>query len=253
LQLHLPSASLPPDEGVVVAIRAGIIANLAVVWGGLAQVCGIHSAQAYSLCIVGHGADVKTGGTYLNYTFSDFRTLNWFMTREVASLPNILGGWGLFAVDPTNLQPIPYMAESYTLSPDRLVWTIQLRSGMKWSDETPITAKDFVTTVAIARDPDTKSVRRDDFMLGDRPIRFEAITATTLRVTFPNLDVSAFDTLSFAVQPAHVFGPVYAKKGGAGVRELSPRSGNERAICVCWLSPWRTGVAEAQPILRRVE
>jgi peptide/nickel transport system substrate-binding protein len=167
-----------------------------------------------------NAADVKTGGTYLNYTFSDFRTLNWFMTREVASLPNILGGWGLFAVDPTNLQPIPYMAESYTLSPDRLVWTIQLRSGMKWSDETPITAKDFVTTVAIARDPDTKSVRRDDFMLGDRPIRFEAITATTLRVTFPNLDVSAFDTLSFAVQPAHVFGPVYAKKGGAGVREL---------------------------------
>jgi peptide/nickel transport system substrate-binding protein len=165
-------------------------------------------------------SEVKPGGTYLNSTFSDFKTLNWFMTREVASLPNILAAWGLFSLDPTTLSYVPYMAESYSVSPDRLVWTLRLRSGMKWSDGVAITSKDFVTTVKIALDDETKSVRRDDFMLGNKPIGFEAIDALTLRVSFPGLDVSALDTLAFAVQPDHVFGPVYGEKGGTAIQSM---------------------------------
>jgi peptide/nickel transport system substrate-binding protein len=164
--------------------------------------------------------EAKTGGSYRNSTFSDFKTINWFMTREVASLPNILSAWGLFTLDPSTLSYVPYMAESYSVSPDRLVWTLKLRGGMQWSDGTPITSQDFVTTVKIALDDETKSVHRDDFMLANKPIGFEALDKSTLRVTFPSLDVSAFDTLAFAVQPAHVFGPVYQNKGGAGVRSM---------------------------------
>ena len=39
---------------------------------------------------------------------------------------------------------IPGAAESWTISPDGLVWTFKMRKGAVWSDGTPVTANDFV-------------------------------------------------------------------------------------------------------------
>ena len=38
----------------------------------------------------------------------------------------------------------PALAQSYTLSPDEMTVTIDLRSGLRWSDGVPLTAGDFV-------------------------------------------------------------------------------------------------------------
>jgi peptide/nickel transport system substrate-binding protein len=43
-------------------------------------------------------------------------------------------------------QPVPYLASSYTTSPDKLTWTFHLKSGLKWSDGTPLTAHDAAWT-----------------------------------------------------------------------------------------------------------
>jgi oligopeptide transport system substrate-binding protein len=40
-------------------------------------------------------------------------------------------------------QVIPGAAESWTISPDGLVYTFKLRAGLKWSDGSPLTAEDF--------------------------------------------------------------------------------------------------------------
>ena len=50
---------------------------------------------------------------------------------------------------------IPGAAESYDVSPDGLKWTFHLRSGLKWSDGTPLTAKDFVYSWKRVADPET--------------------------------------------------------------------------------------------------
>ncbi len=50
---------------------------------------------------------------------------------------------GLMAQD-AKANVIPGAAESYTVSPDGLVYTFKLRADGKWSDGTPVTANDFV-------------------------------------------------------------------------------------------------------------
>lgn len=50
---------------------------------------------------------------------------------------------GLFAYDPYNLDPLPALAESWTVSKDGLLWTFTLRKNALFSDGSPITASTF--------------------------------------------------------------------------------------------------------------
>ncbi|MGE0711076.1 MAG: peptide ABC transporter substrate-binding protein [Planctomycetota bacterium] len=50
---------------------------------------------------------------------------------------------GLVAERPDTLEPIPGVAESWTVSGDGLVYTFKLRADAKWTDGQPVTAKDF--------------------------------------------------------------------------------------------------------------
>ncbi|MDR0249220.1 MAG: peptide ABC transporter substrate-binding protein [Oscillospiraceae bacterium] len=61
---------------------------------------------------------------------------------------------GLYSLDENGI-PVPAQAESVDISGDGLTYTFKLRSGLKWSDGSPITAGDFVYAWARAVDPDT--------------------------------------------------------------------------------------------------
>lgn len=51
----------------------------------------------------------------------------------------------------------PAQAESFTVSADKLTYTFKLRSGLKWSDGSPLTAKDYEYSWKRAADPTTAS------------------------------------------------------------------------------------------------
>jgi oligopeptide transport system substrate-binding protein len=51
---------------------------------------------------------------------------------------------GLVSEDPVDLHPVPGVAESWDISPDRKVYTFHLRNNAKWSNGDPVTAQDFV-------------------------------------------------------------------------------------------------------------
>jgi oligopeptide transport system substrate-binding protein len=51
---------------------------------------------------------------------------------------------GLVTEDPTDLHPVPGVAESWDVSPDALTYTFHLRADARWSDNSPVTAADFV-------------------------------------------------------------------------------------------------------------
>ena len=55
-------------------------------------------------------------------------------------------------------KPIAGAAESWTTSPDGLVWTFTLRPGVVWSDGTPVTAGDFVASIQRLLDPKTAAI-----------------------------------------------------------------------------------------------
>ncbi|MCP4640424.1 MAG: peptide ABC transporter substrate-binding protein [bacterium] len=50
---------------------------------------------------------------------------------------------GLVDLDPATLEPLPAVAESWTVSDDGLVYTFTLRETAKWSNGDPVTARDF--------------------------------------------------------------------------------------------------------------
>ena len=60
-----------------------------------------------------------------------------------------------------NLQSYPGQAESWDISADRLTYTFHLRSGLKWSDGSPITAGDFVYSWQRVCDPLTAAPYAD--------------------------------------------------------------------------------------------
>src|SRR3954470_10441779 len=51
---------------------------------------------------------------------------------------------GLTLLDERTTNPLPAAAESWSVSPDGLVWTFRLREGLKWSNGDPFTADDFM-------------------------------------------------------------------------------------------------------------
>ena len=60
----------------------------------------------------------------------------------------------LLLIDENN-EVIPGQAESYTVSEDGLVWTFTMRDGLKWSDGSDLTAKDFEYSFKRLAAPDT--------------------------------------------------------------------------------------------------
>lgn len=53
---------------------------------------------------------------------------------------------GLTLLDERSTTPLPAAAASWQTSSDGLVWTFQLRDGLKWSNGEPLTAGDFVAS-----------------------------------------------------------------------------------------------------------
>src|SRR3989449_10998897 len=61
------------------------------------------------------------------------------------------------------LTPQPYLARTWTWSPDQRMITFRLRSGVRWHDGVATTARDVAWTLSAARDSETGYPRMNDF------------------------------------------------------------------------------------------
>jgi peptide/nickel transport system substrate-binding protein len=154
--------------------------------------------------------EVQTGGVLRTINLADFKTLNPFTYRESPSLPFTLTAGGLMVLDVITNEYIPYMAESYKLSPDKTTFTFKIRSGMKWSDGKDLTADDFMTTFTIETDEKVGSNSFSGWFPNDKPIKVTKIGSDTIQMKFPFPDVTAFERAAqFYPNPTHVYMPVY--------------------------------------------
>ncbi len=71
----------------------------------------------------------------------------------------------LLTVDQNN-QIAPGAAETYETSEDGLTWTFHLREGLKWSDGSPLTAKDFVYSWKRVCDPNVAAPYAETVLSG---------------------------------------------------------------------------------------
>lgn len=96
---------------------------------------------------------------------------------------------GLLTLD-AHARPVAGAAESWTVSPDGLVWELRLRDGLVWSDGRPLTAADFEWSFRRMLDPATAfpfaarlySIRNArDVNAGRKPVTDLAVRALDAR------------------------------------------------------------------------
>ena len=79
----------------------------------------------------------------------------------------------------------PWLAERWTLAGDGRTYTLQLRSGVRFSDGHPFSADDVVFSFAAAYDARTASSLADSLQVRGKPLEVRAISPSEVALTFP--------------------------------------------------------------------
>ena len=102
------------------------------------------------------------------------------------------------------LEAVPDLAESWKVSKNGLVWTFKLKKNVKWHDGAPFTADDVKLTFDSILDPKVNSVRRGDFIIDGKPIRFEVADKYTVRVILPKPFAPFLISAGMSIIPKHI-------------------------------------------------
>jgi peptide/nickel transport system substrate-binding protein len=147
------------------------------------------------------------GGTFTWGLDADAQTLNPFVAGDLPSsralafmFPN------LYSAD-KNLNVVPDLADGMPqVSSDGTVWTVKLKSGAKWSDGSPITSNDVVTTVKIQADPNLDTDGGFDWSSLDKVESVDTLTVKfTLKKPFAPF---LANSLVGWIAPAAVYGKI---------------------------------------------
>jgi peptide/nickel transport system substrate-binding protein len=79
----------------------------------------------------------------------------------------------------------PALAKSWRVSRDGKQYFVTLRSGLRFSDGSPLTADDVVFTFQVHLDPKVNSTQRDALLIDDKPIAVSKISEDTIRFDLP--------------------------------------------------------------------
>jgi peptide/nickel transport system substrate-binding protein len=116
---------------------------------------------------------------------------------------------GLVRFD-ADMNPIPDLAESWTISDDGLVYTIKLRQDVTFHDGTPMTADDVLFTAQLTLDEKVGSAYRSKFVINGTPVAWAKVDDYTVTATLPQpsasflAKLSRADEIFFCILPKHL-------------------------------------------------
>lgn len=114
-----------------------------------------------------------------------------------------------------DLNIVPDLAKTWELSADRMVWTVTIRDDVKFSDGSPLTAKD----VAFTFTEGLKAGGKIDLT----PLKkAEAVNDTTIKLTLAHPDIMFIQHLiTLGIVPEKLYGPGYGRNPiGSGPYKL---------------------------------
>jgi peptide/nickel transport system substrate-binding protein len=125
-------------KGLLVLVSGLIIVLLAA---------GTAWAQSASASASASGAAGQSGGTFIEGTVNNMRTVNPWKAIESPEYEVLALNFDLLEnFDKSTLQAAPGVAESWTQSSDGMTWTFNIRPNMTWQDGQPFTADDIAWT-----------------------------------------------------------------------------------------------------------
>ncbi len=154
----------------------------------------------------GDGAAGGAGGTVVVGVRADFSGLN-PVTNSSIDTDQVLK-YGLFTPlirYDHDLQPAPYLAESWELHGDTAV-TFTLRDDVSWHDGEPVTAGDVKFTFDLAKAPETGSLMGSVYL--GRVASAEVVDAHTIRFDFTRPHAQALEDFWWAPVPEHLLDEV---------------------------------------------
>ena len=110
---------------------------------------------------------------------------------------------GLVKVD-KNLDFVPDLAKSWKVSKNGLVWTFNLRKDVYWHDGRKFTADDVKFTFDTILDPKINSVRRGDYIIDGKPIKFRVVDRYTIKATLPKPFSPFLVSAGMGILPKHL-------------------------------------------------
>ncbi len=154
----------------------------------------------------------RPGGRLVAALRAEPDTLNpLFVANRTAQTLRYLTSADLIHINRYTQEVEPALAESWSVSDDGTLYTLNLRRGIRFSDGEPFDADDVVFSFAVHLDPEVGSSNRQLLMVAGEPIRVEKIDSHT--VTFELAAPYAvgeriFD--SVAIVPQHLLAESYA-------------------------------------------
>lgn len=129
----------------------------------------------------------QRGGVLAASLRSEPRSFNRLVSRDYATqLFTLLTQARLVRVNMATFELEPWLAESWTSSPDGLVHTLTLRDGLTWSDGAPFSSADVAFTFAAVFDAKVNSVLASSLEVDGDPLTVTTPDARTAVVTFPH-------------------------------------------------------------------
>lgn len=146
-------------------------------------------------------AEPAYGDTFIEASIGDASTLLPVLASDSASSAvNGLLYNGLVRYD-KNLQVVGELAESWTVSEDKLTLTFQLRDDVRWHDGTPFTSADVRFTYDLYIDPETPTAYAEAFK---QVTRVETPDPHTFVVHYAKPYAPALISWATAVHPSHL-------------------------------------------------
>ena len=141
-----------------------------------------------------------SGGTFREGMVGAFTNANpLYAQSEVDTSASRLLFSGLFKFDKTG-KLVPDLAEKYELDASETLYTVHLKSNLKWDDGQPITSKDVVFTYTTIQNPEAKSYLISSW----RGITVTAVDKKTVTFKLTN-SLSAFpESLVTGIIPEHI-------------------------------------------------
>ncbi|GAB4416080.1 MAG: peptide-binding protein [Anaerolineae bacterium] len=147
----------------------------------------------------------KLGGEYRDVSTSDAVSFHLYQTTDTGSsaYQGYVYSGSLINLDEKTLEYEPYAAESYTISEDGLTFTFKLRKDLKWSDGTPLTARDYEWTYQQVINPDNGFPYLDQFNF---VTSYKALDDYTLELKIDKMYCPALGQIDFITPlPKHIW------------------------------------------------
>ncbi|MDJ0681530.1 MAG: ABC transporter substrate-binding protein [Xenococcaceae cyanobacterium MO_167.B52] len=140
---------------------------------------------------------------------SDPKTFNPVISQDAGS--SAVAGMmfdGLISQNPITGDPEPALAESWSVSEDKLKIVFKLREGLKWSDGQPLTADDVIFTYnQLYFNPDIPNSTKDVLRVGQSQELPQVRKLNDLEIEFTLAEPFApfFSSIGQSILPAHIY------------------------------------------------